>query len=134
MNDCIFCRIVAGTAPSWKVHETTAAYAFFDIHPVNAYHTLVVPKRHYVDLFAVPASELLDLMATLKDVVDLYHTHLGMRNLQVVNSSGPDAQQDVFHLHFHIVPRHRGDGQDVHWTPRLELVEQFPTLLARLQR
>lgn len=133
MDDCIFCRIVAGTAPSWKVHETEAAYAFLDIHPVNAYHTLVIPKRHYADLFTVPATELLDIIAALKDVVDMYHTRLGMRNLQVVNSSGPVAQQDVFHLHFHVVPRYPDDGQDVRWTPRLELVEQFPAMLARLQ-
>lgn len=133
MKDCIFCQIVKGEAPSWKVYETDSAYAFLDIHPVNAYHTLVIPKRHYKDIFEIPEDELLDVMSALKQVVDLYQERLDINNLQVVNSSGVQAQQDVFHLHFHIVPRHRGDGQDVRWTPHPEMRDQFDTLLAKLQ-
>jgi histidine triad (HIT) family protein len=131
--ECIFCLIVAGSAPSWKVHETTSAYAFFVKDPVNAYHTLVIPKRHYSNIFDIPAQELGDVIATLKQVVDMYHAKLGIQNVQIVNSSGAEAQQDVFHLHFHIVPRHSGDGQDIQWSTHPELRSQFDALLARLQ-
>ncbi|MDX1419412.1 MAG: HIT family protein [Rubricoccaceae bacterium] len=133
MDDCIFCQIVAGEAPSWRVHETAAAYAFLDIHPVSRYHTLVVPKRHATDIFDVPEEDLLAVMSALKDVVDLYRERLGIRNVQVVNSSGAEAQQEVFHLHFHIVPRRRGDGQDVHWTTHPEQRSEFDAMLARLR-
>lgn len=133
MDDCIFCRIVEGSAPSWTVHETETAYAFLDIHPVSAYHTLVIPKRHYTDIFDVPKEELLGVMAALKDVVDRYHERLGLQNVQVINSSGAEAQQDVFHLHFHIVPRQDGDGLDIRWTTHPELREDFDALLARLR-
>ena len=77
--------------------------------------------------------ELLGVMTALKDVVDRYHERLGLQNVQIVNSSGAEAQQDVFHLHFHIVPRHEGDGQDIQWTTHPELRERFDAMLARLR-
>ena len=133
MNDCIFCQIANGTAPAWKVHETEAAFAFLDIHPVNEYHTLVIPKTHYTNLFDVPEKVLIEVMLALKQVVDLYQEKLGIKHVQIVNSSGAAAQQDVFHLHFHIVPRYRGDGQDIRWSPHPAMRERFDELLARLQ-
>ncbi len=132
MEDCIFCQVASGHADSWKVYESDQAYAFLDIHPVNEYHTLVIPKRHYVSIFDVPTGELLHVMSALKHVVDLYQERLGLANAQIVNSSGADAQQDVFHLHFHIVPRQKGDGQDVRWRTYPEMRRRFDDLLARL--
>lgn len=73
MNDCIFCRIVEGAAPSWKVYETASAYAFLDVNPVNEYHTLVIPKRHYTNVFDVPKDQLAEVIFALKHVVDLYY-------------------------------------------------------------
>lgn len=132
MEDCIFCQIASGNAKSWKVYETDHAYAFLDIHPVNEYHTLVIPKRHYVNIFDIPTEELLYVISALKHVVDLYQERLGLANAQIINSSGAEAQQDVFHLHFHIVPRQKGDGQDVKWSPHPEMQERFDDLLAKL--
>ncbi|MEI6478035.1 MAG: HIT domain-containing protein [bacterium] len=132
MDDCIFCKIAAGEAKSWKVKENDTAYAFLDIHPTNPYHTLVIPKAHYRDIFDIPKDELAGIMSLVKDITDLYSAKLGIQNVQIVNSSGAEAQQDVFHIHFHIVPRHEGDGQDVTWTTHPELAEKFPELLAKL--
>ena len=133
MRDCVFCRMVAGSSPAWIVHETETTLAFLDANPVAAYHTLVVPKDHHVSLFDVPADILRDVMATVKHIVDLYHDVLGLENVQIVNSSGVHAQQDVPHFHVHIVPRHRGDGQDIRWTTHPELRARFDELLARLR-
>lgn len=132
MEDCIFCRVASGNAKSWKVYETEHAYAFLDIHPVNEYHTLVIPKQHYVNIFDVPTEEFFHVMSALKHVVDLYQERLGLANAQIVNSSGAQAQQDVFHLHFHIVPRQKGDGQDVKWSTHPEMRDRFDDLLANL--
>jgi histidine triad (HIT) family protein len=134
MDDCIFCQIARRERESWSVYETGAAYAFLDINPVSEYHTLVIPKRHAVDIFAVPEADFLGVMSALKHVVDLYRSRLGMKHLQVVSSSGSEAQQDVFHLHFHIVPRHTGDGQNVKWTRHPEMRERFDSLLAMLHK
>jgi len=133
MDDCVFCRIAAGSAPAWIVRETETTVAFFDANPVAAYHTLVIPKRHYVSILDVPLDVLLAVMTTVKRVVDSYHDALGLENVQIVNSSGAHAQQDVPHFHVHIVPRHPGDGQDIRWTTHPELRARFDQLLARLR-
>jgi histidine triad (HIT) family protein len=132
MSDCIFCDIVQGDVPSWTVYEDESTYAFFDIDPVSEYHTLVVPKQHFADVFAMPEESLLQVARTLKTVVALYESKLGLRNVQIWNSSGVEAQQDVFHVHFHIVPRASGDGLDVKRRTHPELRDRFDEMLTRL--
>lgn len=114
------------------VYETDASFAFLDIHPMNPYHTLVIPKEHFADIFDVPTGVLQEMMGTLKYVVDLYGAKLGMTDVQIISSNGRAGQQDVFHLHFHIAPRHDGDGQDVKWKTTPELREQYDGMLERL--
>lgn len=132
MDDCIFCQIVEGKVNSWKVYENESVYAFLDIHPVSEYHTLVIPKNHYQSIFDIPEKELKEVMVVVKELVTLFNSKLGIRNVQIINSSGSEAQQDVFHVHFHIVPRKRGDNQDIKWTTHPELVGEFDQLLAGL--
>ena len=119
-------------AHSWKVYEDEHTYAFLDINPVNEYHTLVIPKNHYENIFDIPEDEALFIMRTIKKVINLYSEKLGLKNVQIINSSGAEAQQDVFHIHFHIVPRFSGDGQDVKWKTHKEWRERFDNLLLKL--
>jgi len=133
MSDCIFCQIVRGEAESWKVMESDEAYAFLDIHPVNEYHTLVIPKVHYVNVFDASEEVLKNVMELAKKVTTLYREKLGIENVQIINSSGAQAQQDVFHLHFHIIPRHRGDGQNIRWQTHPELREKFDGMITFLK-
>jgi histidine triad (HIT) family protein len=65
----------------------------------------------------------------VKKLTTLYKEKLGVKNVQILNSSGSEAQQDVFHVHFHIVPRHKGDGQNIKWNPRIELREKFDKMI-----
>ena len=131
MDDCIFCKIVAGTARSWKVYENESVYAFLDINPVNEYHTLVIPKSHYENIFDIPEDELIAVMAVVKKLSVEFKHKLGIHNVQIINCSGAEAQQDVFHIHFHIVPRERGDHQNIKWNIHPEWVERFDELLER---
>jgi histidine triad (HIT) family protein len=133
MNDCIFCKIIQGTAKSWKVYENDSVYAFLDIHPVNEYHTLVIPKNHYENIFDIPEHEFLEVISVVKKLVTLFKSKLGINTVQIINSSGADAQQDVFHVHFHIVPRKRGDGQNVRWETHPEWAEKFDLLLEKIK-
>ncbi len=133
MTDCIFCKIGQGDAKSWKVYENESVFAFLDVNPVNEYHTLVIPKNHYENIFDVPEDELKEVMAVLKKLVKLFSSKLGIRNVQLINSSGTEAQQDVFHFHFHIVPRKLNDGQDIEWKTHPEWIDRFDQLLERLK-
>ncbi|WP_103865727.1 HIT family protein [Aquimarina sp. I32.4] len=132
MNTCIFCKIVKGEAKSWKVFENEDACAFLDIHPATRYHTLVIPKKHYTNVFDIPEKELQSVMTAVKKVCMLYKEKLGIQNLQVISNSGAVAQQEVFHLHFHIVPRKWGDGQNLKWNTHPEWVQDFDTMIAEL--
>ena len=105
MEDYIFCKISKGEMSSWMVYENEFVCAFFDVNPVNEYHTLVIPKKHYENIFAIPDDELCRVMTAIKEISHIYNKKLGIQNIQILSSSGADAQQDVFHIHFHIVPR-----------------------------
>jgi len=84
MKDCIFCKIGRHEARSWMVAETEHTYAILDIHPMNKWHTMVIPKDHYVNIFDIPVDVLCETMSTLKYVVDLYHHKLGIDAVQII--------------------------------------------------
>ena len=133
MDECMFCKIVKGEEKSWKVYENEQEYAFLDIHPANKYHTLVISKKHYKNIFDTPEEELISVVSVIKDLVNLYEEKLGIKNVQIINSSGSEAQQDVFHIHFHNVPRNSEDGQDVQWTTHPEYTEEYDDMLRKLE-
>ncbi len=102
--DCIFCKIVAGQAPSKKVYEDDRVLAFWDIAPRAKYHLLVIPKQHVRSL-----QELEDLpvetRAALLTACMKVAREFGMEEngFRVIVNSGKNANQSVFHLHFHVV-------------------------------
>lgn len=133
MNSCIFCKIVKGEAKSWKVYETEDVYAFLDIHPASKYHTLVIPKKHYTNIFDIPEKELKAIISVVKKVSKLYEEKLGIHNIQIISNSGAEAQQEVFHLHFHIVPRKSGDGQNIRWITHPEWINDFDNMIEKIK-
>ena len=132
MKDCIFCKIGRHQARSWMIAESDQAFAILDIHPMNRWHAIVMPKDHYVNIFDIPITALQEIMSTLKQVVSLYQERLGIDAIQIISNSGKLAQQDVFHSHWHIAPRYEGDGQDVKWKLHPEIVADYHAMLKEL--
>lgn len=132
MDNCIFCKIGRHEARSWMIAESAYAFAILDVHPINRWHSIVMPKKHYVNIFDLPVEVLCEIMSTVKRVVDLYHERLGIDALQIISSNGKAAQQDVFHSHWHIAPRYEGDGQDVRWSFYPEMVDDYHAMLETL--
>lgn len=132
MEDCIFCKVARGEAKSWKVFENDFVYAFLDINPASRYHTLVIPKSHYTNMFDIPERDLKEVIAVVKRITTLYQGKLGLKNIQYITNAGAEAQQDVFHFHMHIVPRQTGDGQDIHWQTHKQWRSDFDQMLAAL--
>ena len=107
---CVFCEIVAGNAPAIRIHEDDDYLAFLDIRPFTRGHTLVIPKRHSVDLTDTPA-ELLAGMLTLGQRIAQATRASGLAATgnNVAINDGKSAFQSVFHIHLHVVPRRDGD-------------------------
>jgi len=109
-SDCIFCKIIEGGLPSYKVYEDGNTLAFLDIFPIQPGHVLVIPKSHFADIFDTPEKDLQDLMATAKKLAPAVMKatkadaiNIGMNNRQ---ASG----QVVMHAHLHVIPRYKNDG------------------------
>jgi histidine triad (HIT) family protein len=108
--DCIFCKIVAGDIPAYKVYEDDKVLAFLDIAPVNYGHTLVIPKEHFVNLEEIPEDKLTAVVAVVKKIGQALKQGLGVVGYNVQLNNDPVAGQVVPHLHFHVIPRQAGDG------------------------
>ncbi|WP_244276719.1 HIT family protein, partial [Pseudovibrio sp. WM33] len=133
MSKCVFCEIAEGRLePDAKVYENESVIAFFDRGAIAPYHTLVVPKRHSTNIFDIHEDDLIAVTRAIKHICLMYKERLGIADIQIVSSNGKEAQQDAFHTHFHVVPRHKGDGQDIVWTPDPTLSAKNEEFLARL--
>ena len=113
--DCIFCKIIAGEIPAFKVFEDGATLAFMDINPLAAGHLLVIPKAHTPNLFEADEAALAATMATARRVARAMRDVLGLDSLNMVQANGPWAAQSVQHLHVHLIPRKEGDGLGLDW-------------------
>lgn len=103
MNDCIFCKIIAGDIPSTKVFEDELCYAFRDINPMAPVHVLIVPKTHIPSADGITADNSA-VVAHIFEVIPKIAAAEGLTNgYRVVTNCGPDACQSVKHLHFHIL-------------------------------
>lgn len=133
MDNCIFCQVAKGASPSWKVYEDEKVYAFLDIFPATRYHTLVIPKKHYTNIFDIEETDLQAVISVVQKLSKLYKEKLGIEDIQIISNTGAAAQQTVFHIHFHIVPRSIGDGQDVRWKTHPEWRSEFDGMLEELK-
>jgi len=105
MSDCLFCQIVAGQIPSYRLYEDEAAIAFLDIGPWHRGHSLVVPKRHTID-GTVEADSWHELAEALVTVSQLLRSKLGASGINLLSNAGASAGQEVFHFHVHVIPRY----------------------------
>ncbi|MFA5754382.1 MAG: HIT family protein [Patescibacteria group bacterium] len=111
---CIFCKIINQEIPSHKFYEDDKVIAFLDIKPVNPGHALVVPKAHYETIEEISETDLTAVILAVKKVGGLLKDKLGVEGYNVTVNNGAVAGQAVNHLHFHVIPRHAGDGH-VSW-------------------
>ena len=103
MNDCLFCRIIAGDIPSGKVYEDELCYAFYDIAPLAPTHFLVVPKKHLDSAGEITEADA-PLVGHIYAVIARLARELGFaEGFRVVTNCGPIAGQTVRHLHFHVL-------------------------------
>lgn len=109
MIDCIFCQIIEKKAPAKIIYENENVICFLPKNVEVYGHTLVVPKKHYADLYDIPADILCDLIKTAQKLTVEYKQKINATGMNLIHASGKDAQQSVFHFHFHLLPRFKDD-------------------------
>ena len=117
---CIFCKIVNGEIPSYKIYEDENTFAFLDIADDAIGHTLVVPKKHYENILDRESETLNNVMAVVKKISNHYVNNCGFDGINIINNNNECAEQSVLHLHFHIIPRKNNDGMKIF--PKLDKV------------
>jgi len=120
-DDCIFCKITNGDIPSAKVYEDDAVLAFLDISQVTKGHTLVIPKTHAKNLYEITPEEAGQLFTRVPAIANAIKKTFNPAGLNLLNNNEAPADQSVFHLHLHLIPRYgKGDGYSSNWVPHAE--------------
>ena len=131
--DCVFCKIVAGEIPSFKLFEDEATLAFMDINPASEGHALVIPKEHAPDLYAVSDEALARTSVTAKRVAAALARTLNPDGLNLVQCNGAAAAQSVMHFHVHVLPRVTDDGLAMNWGLKLGDIDAIGRLAERIR-
>lgn len=113
--DCIFCKIVAGQIPAVRVLEDDAAVAFLDVGPLAEGHLLLIPKAHAATIDELSAEQAGAVLKHLPALVRAVRAATGCEGVNVLQNNGGVAHQVVMHVHFHIIPRNKGDAFGFNW-------------------
>ena len=105
MEDCIFCKIVKGEIPSFKVYEDEQVLAFADINPVSPGHTLIIPKNHSANLMEISEEDLTAVHRASKKVIVGIEAALKPSGVACVQLNGRGVNQVVMHYHLHLIPK-----------------------------
>lgn len=132
-KDCIFCKIVRGEIPSFKLYEDDKTFAFMDINPINPGHALIVPKHHAPNIFETPDDWLAASMVTARRVARGVEAALKPHGMNIVQANGPGAAQSVFHLHIHVVPRAENDGIKMNWGIKPGNMDEIKALAEKIK-
>lgn len=116
--DCIFCRIIAGEIPSYRVAENETTLAFLDIEPAAKGHTLVIAKQHAVDLLDSAPADLAAVAQMVQQVARQIDAALQPDGINILQNNRPAAGQVVMHYHVHILPRWNDDAVMQAWRPK----------------
>ncbi len=114
-SDCIFCKIVAGEIPVYKVMEDDAAIGFMDIGPVAQGHALLIPREHYQTIGDMPQDVAGAVLRRLPQLVAAVEKATGCQGVNVLQNNGAIAGQLVPHVHFHVIPRNPDGEFNFNW-------------------
>ncbi len=134
MASCIFCKIAEGEVESWIVYEDELVKAFFDINPASEGHTLIIPKKHYENIYEIPENVLERIIIVTKKLAIIYKKALDVKAVNILHASGKEAQQDVFHFHIHLVPRYKNDRLNLWYQSQPEVKANFGKILEKTRK
>lgn len=113
MEDCKFCKIINKELKASILFEDEASLVFKPLEQVTRGHVVIVPKAHFENIFDIDDEILKNLVVTGKKIASDIVKKQNATGVNFLHASGKDAQQSIFHFHFHIIPRYSNDGLDL---------------------
>ena len=132
-EQCIFCKIAQGSIPSSTIYEDDMFRVILDLSPASAGHALVLPKKHFRNIFDIDEATASRLFVVAAKVARGMKESLGCDGMNIVQNNEEIAGQTVFHFHLHIIPRYKDDGQVIGWKPGKAEPEELAKLAARVR-
>ncbi|KAF8475935.1 HIT-like domain-containing protein [Kalaharituber pfeilii] len=130
MASCIFCKIVKGDIPAFKLFESEKVLAFLDIQPLSRGHALVIPKFHGAKLHEIPDDQLAELLPVAKKLA----VATGAVDYNILQNNGRAAHQFVDHVHLHMIPKPNSqEGLGISWPAQEIETDKLKTLLEELK-
>ncbi|KAI9448563.1 HIT-like protein [Lactarius indigo] len=128
LSTCIFCKIIKGEIPSYKLLETEFTFSFLDINPLSKGHSLVIPNK----LHDVPDEYLADTLSIAKKIAIAQ----GAKDYNILQNNGRIAHQFVDHVHFHVIPKpsdSKTEGLVVEWPQQSPSQDELALVQAELK-
>ncbi len=110
--DCIFCKILEGEIPSYKIYEDDYVFAFLDITQGTKGHTLVIPKDHVKNVYDLTEEMAQNIFKVVPKIARALKVAFNPIGINIV-SNNEKPLQSVFHFHIHLVPRYENDGMEL---------------------
>lgn len=127
MTECIFCKIIAGKLPSNKIYENENVLAIAPLKDgiIAKGHMLIIPKKHYANIYDIPKEELHHIIDAVKTISQRLKEKFNAEGINILHASGKVAQQSCFHFHIHLIPRYKDDGLNT-WPKTGYKEDNFP--------
>lgn len=103
----IFCKIIEGEIPSKKIYEDDVVMVILDVNPIRNGHSLIIPKKHYQDLYDIPDEVLSHIMKISREMSKKLTEKLSCQGITLEENNG--ISQDVKHFHLHVIPKYSDD-------------------------
>ena len=133
-DKCIFCEIVAGKIPSFKLYEDDLFIAILDRFPSSTGHTLIIPKHHSADIFGLSEKESAGVMPLAQKVAVKIKEVLGPAGINIMQNNGKAAGQEVFHYHLHVIPRYvDSDGFNIRCKSKDVDIKELEEVAAKIK-
>ncbi|MCI5582150.1 MAG: HIT family protein [Anaeroplasma sp.] len=126
---CVFCKIIKGEIPSKKIYEDDDVLAILDISQATLGHTLVLPKKHYENLFSIENNDYLKVMEKVKMLAKAITSALNASGCNILNNCGELAGQSVMHFHVHIIPRYENDDLKIEFKEHSLNLEEIQKII-----
>lgn len=131
-DDCIFCKLANGVFPTNKIYEDEDFTVILDASPANKGHSLILPKQHFDNLYAIDDETASKVLPLAKKIAVVIKEELNADGINIVQNNGLAAGQTVFHFHTHIIPRFDNDGCNIGWPQKEPDADEQADLAAKL--